>query len=75
MFLYNKIVCLCACGKSKEHQKLVLPQNSFTVVFRHVEHGYECESISDQFEAGHMTTSTTGVEQNNENYFFLKTRF
>ena len=59
---------------SKEHRYLLLPEKSFPVVFRHGGHGYECGSVSDHLQGGHVTLPHFQGQKNIENYFCLKNR-
>ena len=63
------------CVRSKKHRNLILLENPFTVVLIHGEHRYECGSVSEHFQGGHVTPVHFRGEKNIENYFSLKTRF
>ena len=52
-------VCVCLCvglWRSKEHRKLTFPENMLFMVLTHGGHGYECGSVSDHLQEGHMTS-------------------
>ena len=44
------------------------------MVFKHGEHEYVCESVSDHFQGGHVTLPYFRGQKNIENYFRLKIR-
>ena len=59
--------------RSKEHQKLIFSENSIPVVFRNGEHGDECESVSDFFQGGHVTSPPLpGSKEHRKLFLFEK---
>ena len=60
---------------SKKHRTLFFAEKSCLVVFRGGEHEFECESVSDHFRVGHVTSLHFRGQRNIKNYFCLKIRF
>ena len=73
-YLWQEFVCLfmCVCGRSKEHRKLIVPENSFPVIFRSVEPVYDRESGAEPVEEVQVSYPHFRRGKNSENWFVRK---
>ncbi len=76
----KKFVCVCVClfvclWRSKEPQKFIFHQNSFSEVFRYGENDFEYYCAGDRIRGGHVTHPYFRGQRNIENLFFAKILF